>query len=296
MYYNENTILFYNGSMQKATEAHANLYTQTLHYGYGVFEGIRSYQTADGPRIFKAKEHYDRLIRSCELMHIPFEYTADELTAITYEVLERNNLAEAYIRPLVFCSPNMSLTVSPQSFLAIAAWEWSAYLGEKLVRLYLSSYCRPHPRSLHVEAKASGHYVNSILATTEAKKKGYDEALLLDHEGFLAEGPGANLFFEKDGRLYTPATGHILRGITRATVMELCEELNIPCEEGRYHAEDLFAADSAFYCGTGAEIVGIASVNDRSFGKNWNESIGKRLQRAYLKLVREQSLQSLEVA
>lgn len=296
MYYNENTVLYYNGSFQKATEAHADLYMQTIHYGYGVFEGIRSYNTPDGPRIFKAKEHYERLLASCEMMHIPFKYTVDEMTTLTYEVLKRNKFTEAYIRPVVVCSPNMSLTSGQQSFLMIAAWEWNGYLGEKLLKLHISPYCRPHPRSVHVEAKACGHYVNSILAVTEAKKKGYDEALLLDHEGFLAEGPGANLFFEKDGTLFTPATGNILPGITRATVFELCDELGIAYEQGKYLPATLYDADSAFYCGTGAEIVGIESVDGRSFRKNWSTSIGKQIQQAYLRLVREESLQSLRVA
>lgn len=296
MYYNQNTILYYNGRMQKATEAHADLYMQTLHYGYGVFEGIRSYSTAAGARIFKAKEHYERLVNSCKLMHIPFNYTVDQMIDLTYDVLERNQLTDAYIRPLVVCGPNMSLTNGQQSFLLIAAWQWNAYLGEKLLRLHISSFCRPHPKSVRVEAKASGHYVNSILATTEAKSKGYDEALLLDHEGYLAEGPGANLFFEKNGKLFTPATGHILPGITRATVFELCDELGISCEEGKFLPEDLYKADSAFYCGTGAEIVGIESVDGMSLKTNWNNSLGKQVQQAYKQLVRSASLQSLSVA
>lgn len=296
MYYTENTVLYFNGRMQKATEAHVDLYMQTLHYGYGVFEGIRSYKTAAGPRIFKAKEHYERLVNSCQLMHIPFNYTVEQMTDLTYDVLEHNGFEEAYIRPLVVCSPNMSLTNALKSFLVIAAWEWNGYLGEKLLKLHISSFCRPHPKSVRVEAKTSGHYVNSILAVTEAKNKGYDEALLLDHEGYLAEGPGANLFFEKNGKLFTPAKGHILPGITRTTVFELCDELNIPCEEGKYLPEDLYKADSAFYCGTGAEIVGIESVDGMPLKKSWSTSLGKQVQQAYQQLVRSSSLQSLSVA
>ena len=296
MYYTENTVLYFNGRMQKATEAHVDLYVQTLHYGYGVFDGIRSYKTAAGPRIFKAKEHYERLVNSCKLMHIPFNYTVEQMTDLTYDVLDRNGFEEAYIRPLVVCSPNMSLTNGLKSFLAIAAWEWNGYLGEKLLKLHISSFCRPHPKSVRIEAKTSGHYVNSILAATEAKNKGYDEALLLDHEGYLAEGPGANLFFEKNGKLFTPAKGHILPGITRTTVLELCDESGIPCEEGKYLPEDLYKADSAFYCGTGAEIVGIESVDGMPLKKSWSTSLGKQVQQAYQQLVRSSSLQSLSVA
>ena len=296
MYYSENTIVYFNGKLQKATEAQVDLYVQTLHYGYGAFEGIRSYETKHGPRIFKAKEHYERLIRSCRLLNIPFDYTADQMTNITYDVLNNNGFSETYIRPLVVCTPNMRLVDGNKSLLFIGAWEWKAYLGEQLLKLHISPFCRPHPRSVKVEAKTSGHYVNSILATSDAKQKGYDEALLLDYEGYLAEGPGANLFFEKNGKLFTPAKGNILPGITRDTVFELCEDLGIPVEQGRYLPERLYEADSAFYCGTGAEVVGIESVDGKAFPKSWSDSLGKQVQLAYNSLVREQSIQSLSVA
>lgn len=175
MYYDSNTIIYYNGKMVKATDAGTDLYGQTLHYGYGVFEGIRSYNTANGPKIFKATEHYERLKNSCRLLNIPFEYSVDDLTRITYEVLQQNNFSEAYIRPLVICPPNMSLHQPQSSTLVIAAWQWGSYLGEKLLRLKISPFCRPHPRSTFVEAKACGHYVNSTLACSEAKASGYVE-------------------------------------------------------------------------------------------------------------------------
>lgn len=285
-YFTDSTILYYDGQYIPATDAHTGLYAQTLHYGYGVFEGIRSYETEDGPRIFKAREHFERLQRSCELLGIPFAYSVEELEKISYKILKINKLSDAYIRPLVLCDPNMALVNGQSSRLLITAWHWGAYLGDKLLRLKISSYCRPHPRSLHMEAKASGHYVNSILATSEARHAGFDEALLLDCEGYLAEGPGANLFFEKNGVLYTPATGHILPGITRATVIRICEQLGIPCREGRYTPEDLFTADSAFYCGTGAEVVGIQSIDNKLFTKEWSETIGHKIRESYLALVR----------
>lgn len=291
MYFNAKTTIYYDGRYLPATDAHVNLYMQTLHYGYGVFEGIRSYATDAGPRIFKAREHYERLIRSCELLGIPFAYSPEELAEITYKVLESNNMSDAYVRPLVICSPNMSLVDSQPSHLLIAAWEWGAYLGEKLQRLKISSYCRPHPRSVHIEAKAVGHYVNSILATSEAKRAGFDEALLLDCEGFLAEGPGANLFFEKDGALFTPATGHILPGITRNTVLDLCEEIGISCTEGRFLPDAIYEADGAFYCGTGAEVVGIQSIDNKEFNKKWPDTLGFKIRQAYLDLVRRKKTQ-----
>ncbi|RYF86139.1 MAG: branched-chain amino acid aminotransferase, partial [Chitinophagaceae bacterium] len=199
MYYNESTIIYYNGEFRKATEAKGNLYDQTLHYGYGVFEGIRAYHTEKCVRIFKAKEHFDRMQFSCEAIGIPYPYNNEELVAISYEVLERNKFKNAYLRPLVTCTPNMNLTRGKGSQLLIAAWEWGAYLGEKLLRLKTSSYRRINPSSFVVAAKVSGHYVNSIMASQEAKDAGFDEALLLDIDGFVAEGPGANIFIQQDG-------------------------------------------------------------------------------------------------
>ncbi len=287
MYFNNETVLYLDGKFVKASESTTDLYGQTLHYGYGAFEGIRSYETEHGTKVFKAEEHYERLKKSCELVKIPFDYKVQELVEATYELLEKNNLKNAYIRPLVYCAPNMSLTKPTSVSLMIAVWDWGAYLGEKLLRLTVSSYCRPHPKSIHIEAKICGHYVNSILATTEAKEKGFDEALLLDSDGFLAEGPGANLFFEKDGKLFTPQLGNILPGITRSTVLELADELDLEVEQGKFTKEDLFQADSAFYCGTAAEVVGIQSVDDYTFPKNWNDTLGKKLQNEYSLLVRD---------
>lgn len=197
MYFNEQTIISLNGNFVKAEESNTDLYSQTLHYGYGVFEGIRAYNTQNGVKIFKAKEHYNRLKKSCELINIPFNYSIEQLIEQTYQLLEINNFRDAYVRPLIFCSPNMNLTKPNEVSLMICAWEWGAYLGEKTLNLCISSYCRPHPRSTQIEAKVCGNYVNSILASSEAKSKGYDEALLLDSDGFLAEGPGSNLFLKK---------------------------------------------------------------------------------------------------
>lgn len=291
MYFNEETILYYDGKYTKSIDAEVNLYTQTMHYGYGVFEGIRAYNTENGVRLYKATEHYERLKKSCQMINIPFEYDVDDLIEQTYKVLEVNNFTDAYVRPLVFCGPNMSLTKPSSVSILICAWEWGAYLGDKLLNVTISSFCRPHPKSTKIEAKVCGHYVNSILATTEAKEKGFDEAILLDTDGFLAEGPGSNLFFEKEGKLFTPKTGNILPGITRATVIELCKDLEIELTEGAFLSEDLANADSAFLCGTAAEIIGLQSLEKKNFPKNWNETLGKKLQTAYKNLVLEKELQ-----
>lgn len=291
-YYTESTILYNDGEFKKASNTTIDLYAQTLHYGYGVFEGIRAYKTESGTKIFKAEEHYNRLKRSAEMIHIPFNYSIQELIEITYEVLKQNNFENAYIRPLIYCSPNMGINRPNQVSIMICAWEWGAYLGDQLLNLYQSSFCRPHPRSTKIEAKVCGHYVNSILASVEAKDNGFDEALLLDSEGFLAEGPGSNLFFEKNGQLYTPKKGNILPGITRATVIDLCKELNITVTEGTYKPELLEQADSAFLCGTAAEVIGVNSFNSKVFPIEWKDSLGKKLQTAYQNLVLEKELTS----
>lgn len=288
-YYNNQTALYLNGKYVKAAEAETDLYGQSLHYGYGVFEGIRAYQTHNGTRVFKAKEHFQRLQRSAELINIPYEFDNDQLIDATYKILELNNLKNAYIRPLVFCSPNMSLTRPAGVSIMICAWEWEAYLGNKLLRVCISSFQRPNPKSVKVEAKATGHYVNSILATTEAKDRGFDEALLLDMHENVAEAPGANFFLEKDGCLYTPSTGSILPGITRATVFEIGQMLGIPVFEKTLTLKDIEEADSAFFCGTAAEIIGIQSIEDKFFGSDWSETLGATIQLTYKNLVLEKA-------
>jgi branched-chain amino acid aminotransferase len=295
MYYNSDTVIYYNGKFVKAAEASTDLYGQSLHYGYAVFEGIKSYKTEDGTKIFKAKEHYDRLRRSAELMHMPFEYTTEELTALTYEVLERNGFSDAYIRPLVFCSPNMSLSKGKESYLTIEAWEWSkGYLDGKL-RIMTSSFERPNPKAFKIEAKVSGHYVNSILACQEAKDAGFDEALVLDSQGNVAESSGANVFFEKDGKLYTPALGSILPGITRATVLDMCKELDIPVEEKLFTPDEMRGADAAFFCGTAAEIVALESLDNVPFTKDWDSSLSATIQKGYANLVLGKTLEEFKL-
>lgn len=297
MYYNENTVIYFNGQFVKAAEAKTDLYGQSLHYGYAVFEGIRSYPVGTGTKIFKAKEHYDRLRRSAELLKMPFHYTTEHLTELSYEVLSKNNLSDAYLRPIVICSPNMSLSKGKESYLAIEAWEWTnGYLANKM-RIMTSSYRRPNPSGFHVEAKVSGHYVNSIMACQEAKDNGFDEALLLDNNGYVAEGPGANVFYEKDGVMYTPAKGNILPGITRETVIEICAELKIPVKEVFFTPEEMKGTDSAFYCGTAAEVVELASLDNVPFKLNWDESLGSIIQKAYkCKVLEQQFTNSLAVA
>ena len=286
-YYNENTVLFLNGAFVKAVDAKMDLYSQSLHYGYSVFEGIRSYKTEDGTtKIFKATEHFDRFKASAEAINLPYTYNTQDLIEQTYKLLEFNNLGDAYIRPVVYAPANMSFTQNTESFIFIQAWEMGPFLGDKRIRVMTSSFQRPNPKGFKIHAKAAGHYVNSIMASQEAKAAGYDEALLLDMHDHVAEAPGANVFFEKDGTLYTPSLGNILPGITRATVLELCATYAIPVVETSFGIDAIKGADAAFFCGTAAEVIGLESIDDVPFTKNWDDTASKKIQSAYQKLVR----------
>jgi branched-chain amino acid aminotransferase len=297
-YYNDKTIVFLNGEFVKASEAKVDLYSQSLHYGYSVFEGIRSYKTVNGEtRIFKAVEHYDRLQQSAEAMNMPYHWTTEELIHATYEVLKRNELQDAYIRPVVYAPANMTFAENKESLIVIETWEMQPFLGDKLLRIMTSSFQRPNPKAFKIHAKATGHYVNSILASQEAKSNGFDEALLLDMNGYVAEGPGANLFYEKDGKLFTPTLGNILPGITRATVLELCEELGVPVEERLFTIDELKRADTAFFCGTAAEVIGFESLDETVFRKPWSETVSKIIQDAYKhKIIEKEYTPSLTLA
>src|SRR5688500_157936 len=281
-YFNDQTLVYLNGEFVLAREAKIDLYSQSLHYGYAVFEGIRSYRTVSGDtKIFREQEHFERLKRSALALNMPYPFDTDQLIEATYVILERNNLQDAYIRPLVFAPANMSFNPNNESSIVIQVWKMEPFLGEKLLKVMTSSFQRPNPKGFKIEAKATGHYVNSILASQEAKAKGFDEALLNDMNGYVAEGPGANIFFEKDGTFFTPPAGNILPGITRAVVMEICKELNIPVEEKLFTTEELKKADAAFFCGTAAELIGWESLDGTGFKKSWNDSTSKWIQEAY---------------
>ncbi|MDE3214508.1 MAG: branched-chain-amino-acid transaminase [Bacteroidota bacterium] len=296
MYYNDHTAIYLNGSIVKAAEAKTDFFGQTLHYGYGVFEGIRSYRTASGEtKIFKELAHFERLRNSAKALNMPFTWDLATLIEATYEVLRINELQDAYIRPVVYAPANMSFNPNKESFIVIETWQMQPFLGEKLLKVMTSSFERPNPRGFRIEAKATGHYVNSILASQEAKSKGFDEALLNDLNGYVAEGPGANIFVERQGVLYTPKAGNILPGITRATVMELCREQDITFEETQLKTADLLGADSAFFCGTAAEVIGMESLDTVPFKKKWSDSLGSRIQAAYKDLVIEKALKTTEI-
>lgn len=294
MYYDDNTIIYFKGEFIKAVDAKANPFDQSLHYGYAVFEGIRSYSVNGKAKIFKAEAHFDRMQYSCKAVGIPYPFDNSELIDLSYEVLLRNNLTDAYIRPLVTCTPNMQLGKGKNAELLIAAWSWGAFLGNNLLNVQTSQVQRPNPKAFVIDAKVSGHYVNSILASQQAKDNGYDEALLLDADGYVSEGPGANIFFEKSGVLYTPQTGNILPGITRRTVIEIANELNIPVVEKQILPGEIYGADSAFFCGTAAEVIGINSLDDIPFTKKWEDTLGAKIQKEYSDLVIEKNYSKKE--
>jgi len=285
-YYQADTIIYHNGAFVKAANAKMDLYSQSLHYGYSVFEGIRSYKTTNGSvAIFKAVEHFERLKISATSINLPYSFDTNTLIEATYEVLKQNNLVNACIQHVVYPLANMRFAKNTESFVLIEAWEMAPFLGDQLLRIMTSSFQRPNPKAFKIHAKAAGHYVNSILASQEAKEKGYDEAFLLDMNVCAVEGPGAKCFFEKDGILHTPQPGHILAGITRATVLEICKQLHIEVKEGVYSINDIKKADAAFFCGTAAEVIGWKSLDEYVFPKEWNETNSYKIQQAYKQLV-----------
>ncbi|RAK65191.1 branched-chain amino acid transaminase [Hymenobacter edaphi] len=291
MYFTSHTVAFLDGEFIPAEQATVGAYAQSLHYGYAVFEGIRAYHTPAGTRIFKPREHFERFHYSCQAIGLPLSYSVEELTEISYRLLELNQLQDAYIRPLAFAgAPNMSLKCPPAGNLLMAVWDWGKYLGDQSLRLTISPYERPNPKAVPIEAKVAGHYANSIIASTEAKSRGFDEALLLDMHGNVAEGPGANFFFERDGELFTPPAGSILRGITRNTIIDLAREAGIRVTETFFRPEELRTATGAFMTGTAAEVVGVAAIDDLVFDTPFADTLGAALARRYTALVTGQAV------
>ena len=274
-----------DGELHRGSSTKASLLSQSLHYGVAVFEGIRAYKTSEGTHLFQAEAHFARLKYSAEVLGLALPYSIEQMVEWSYQLLRENKFLDAYIRPLVFAGTEMRLLPAEESHLLIAAWRWNSYYGDKLTRLRTSSFRRPDPRTLNIEAKISGHYVNSIMATAEAKRFGFDDSLQLDCEGFVAEASAANIFFEKDGVLYTPLRGNILPGITRQTVFELAADKSIRVEEGRFTLDDLKQADACFLTGTAAEVAGVSHLDEVEFPLPWEDSIGYLLSCQYRKVV-----------
>ena len=265
--------IWFDGKLVDWDEAQVHVLAHTLHYGVGVFEGIRAYRTEDDrTAIFRLREHVDRLWHSARAIFLEIPSTPFEITAAIGETVRANGLDEAYIRPLVFLgSGAMGLHPGDNPVhVMIAAWTWGTYLGDeglaKGIRTKISSYLRPHVNSTMTKAKVCGHYVNSYLAKQEARRLGYDEALFLDTEGYVCEGSGENAFIVRDGVLKTPPLTSALPGITRDSVVRIARDLGIPVEEGRFTRDELYMADEAFLTGTAAEVTPIREVDDIPLG------------------------------
>jgi len=272
-------------------EAKVHVLTHTLHYGLGVFEGIRCYQGEKGPAIFRLKEHVERLFASAHIAQISIPYSTKEIEDAIRETVRVNRLQECYIRPLVYIDyGEMGLYVSENLIrVAIAAWPWPTYLGDeglkKGIRAKVSSYTRHHVNISMTRAKITGYYANSQLAKREVKAAGYDEAILLDPDGYIAEGPGENIFIVRGGVLKATAVTSILEGITRDSVLELAKEKKIPVLEERFSRDELYVADEAFFTGTAAEITPIREVDNRTIGSGRPGPITLELQKSFFQIV-----------
>ncbi|MDP1609957.1 MAG: branched-chain amino acid transaminase [Sulfuritalea sp.] len=283
--------IWYDGKLVPWREATTHVLTHSLHYGLAVFEGLRAYKTDTGTAIFRLKEHTDRLFNSAHIYRMPMPYDKATLIEAHKEVVRSNQLESCYLRPIAFYGSE-KMGVSPRgasTHVSIAAWPWGAYLGEegieKGIRVKTSSYSRHHVNVNMARAKFSGTYANSILANMEATEAGFDEALLLDVEGFVAEGAGENLFMVKDGVIYEPEIASALMGITRSTVIALAEELGYQVVAKRLTRDDIYIADEAFFSGTAAEVTPIRELDNRSIGTGSRGPITARIQSRFFDVV-----------
>ena len=285
-------VIWLDGQLVEWRQAKVHVLTHTLHYGMGVFEGVRAYKTQQGTAIFRLQAHVDRLFRSAHILGMPMPYDKAVITQATLAAVRENHLDEAYIRPMCFYgSEGMGLRADNlKVHVMVAAWPWGAYLGaENLhrgIRIKTSSYTRHHVNVTMCRAKANGNYINSMMALREALACGYDEALLLDAQGFVAEGSGENIFIVREGRLYTPALTSALEGITRDTIMQLAGELKLTVVEKNITRDEVYIADEAFFTGTAAEVTPIRELDGRMIGAGSRGPITEKLQTLYFDLVK----------
>ena len=280
-------LIWLDGEMVPWRDAQTHVLTHTLHYGMGVFEGVRAYKTTGGAAIFRLQEHTNRLFNSAHILGMPMPYDRETLNQAQCAAVRENGLDSAYIRPMCFYgSEGMGLRADNLNVhCMVAAWEWGAYLGEDNmrngIRIKVSSFTRHHVNITMCRAKANGNYMNSMMALQEALRDGYDEALLLDAEGYVMEGSGENVFIARDGVLYTPDLTSALDGITRKTVISIADELGIQVIEKRITRDEVYIADEAFFTGTAAEVTPIREVDGRAIGSGTRGPITERLQGLY---------------
>ena len=284
-------LIWFDGKMVDWRDARIHVLTHTLHYGMGVFEGVRAYKTQAGTAIFRLPEHTRRLFNSAKIFQMKLPYSFDEIVQAQKDVVKANALESCYLRPIAWIGSE-KLGVSARGntiHVAIAAWPWGAYLGEeglaRGIRVKTSSYTRHHVNVSLVRAKASGYYVNSILANAEVTANGYDEALLLDTEGYVSEGAGENVFIVRNGTLYTPDLASCLDGITRDSVITLARDLGIEVREKRITRDEMYCADEAFFTGTAAEVTPIRELDDRQIGEGKRGPVTEKLQSLFFDVV-----------
>jgi len=283
--------IWYDGKMVPWRDATTHVLTHSLHYGLAVFEGVRAYKTAAGTAIFRLREHTERLFNSARIFMMQVPYTPEQLMEAQRQVVRTNKLEQCYLRPLAFYGSE-KMGVSPTGarvHVAIAAWPWGAYLGEdglqKGIRVKTSSFARHHINVSMVRSKTAGHYVNSILANLEATREGYDEALLLDTQGFVAEGAGENLFIVRGGALAEPELVSGLCGITRQTVIELARDMGLSVQSRPMTRDDVYLADEAFFTGTAAEVTPIRELDGRPIGAGVRGPLTEKIQAAFFDAV-----------
>ena len=284
--------IWMDGKLVPWDDANVHILTHTLHYGTGVFEGVRCYETKDGSAIFRHEEHAKRLAKSAHILGYEIPYSVEEIMEATRQTIRENGLKHCYIRPLAWLGTE-GRGLNPRGIsvhLAIAAWEWGTYLGEealeKGIRVAVSSYTRHHPNITMTRAKATGAYLNSVLAKQEAILNGFDEAILLDPFGNVGEGSGENLFIVKNGVLHTPPLVSVLDGITRNSVIVLAREMGIEVVEANFPRDDLYVADEAFFTGTAAELTPICEVDRRQVGEGHRGPVTEKLQTALFEILR----------
>ena len=284
--------IWMDGQMVDWRDAKIHVLTHTLHYGCGAFEGVRAYNTVNGTAIFRLQEHTDRLFNSAKILRMQLPFTKDEVNQAQIDVVKANNLESCYLRPLTWIG-SQKLGVSPkgnQIHLMVAAWAWGAYLGEegmqRGIRVKTSSYTRHHVNITMTQAKAVSNYSNSILANMEATDDGYDEAVLLDSAGFVSEGAGENLFIIKDGTVYTPdLSAGALNGITRNTVLHICEDLGLKVVQKRITRDECYIADEMFFTGTAAEVTPIREYDRIQIGAGQRGPVTEKIQSAFFDIV-----------
>lgn len=283
--------IWFDGALVPWREANVHVLTHSLHYGLSVFEGVRAYNTEIGTAVFRLEEHTRRLFNSAHIYRMPMPYSREQVNAATLETVRANKLESCYIRPLAFYGSE-KMGVSPRgakTHMAIAAWSWGAYLGEegmqRGIRVKISSFQRQHVNSIMPRAKLAATYANSILANMEAVEAGFDEAVLLDTEGFVAEGAGENIFLVRDGVIYEPEIASALTGITRDTVHTLAADLGFKIETRRLTRDDFYIADEAFFTGTAAEVTPIREIDNRQIGIGSRGPVTEKLQKAFFDVV-----------